>query len=292
MKLEAHAKLNLTLEILGVRHDGYHNLVSVMQTIDLHDEIEIESSDGISLDCDVPDLVGDDNLVVKSAQALRDVAGTSDGVHITLRKRIPMAGGLGGGSADAAAVLEGLNRLWDAGLDARELSSLALTIGSDVPYLLRGGTALVQGRGGDVTPLPNADLEWFVLLSPDIHLKNKTGALFSRLSAGNHTRGTLSHKLAGRIRGGGDVPPDFFFKAFDQVANEAFPGMDEYRTGFRGIGAAEVILSGAGPTLYAVPDSRELGVAWELLLQSRGWNATLARAWWPPERGGNSGGES
>ncbi len=290
MKLEAHAKLNLTLEVLGRRHDGYHNLVSVLQTIDLHDEIEIAPSDSISLDCDVPELAGDDNLVVKAARALQDVAGTSDGVHITLRKRIPTAGGLGGGSADAAAVLKGLNRLWGAGLDARELASLALTIGSDVPYLLRGGTALVQGRGEDVTPLPKADLEWFVLLSPDIQLENKTGALFSRLTAGNHTRGTLSHKLAGRIRGGGDVPPQFFFNVFDQVADGAFPGMDEYRTGFRGVGAAEVILTGAGPTLYAVPDSRELGVAWELLLQSRGWNATLARAWWPPEASGNSGG--
>lgn len=295
MKLEAHAKLNLTLEVLGKRHDGYHNLVSVLQTIDLHDEIELESSDGISLKCDVPELAGGDNLVVKSAQALRDVAGTSDGVHITLRKRIPAAGGLGGGSADAAAVLEGLNRLWKAGLDARELSSLALTIGSDVPYLLRGGTALVQGRGEDVTPLPRADLEWFVLLSPHIRperLKNKTGALFSRLTAGNHTRGVLSHKLAGRIRGGGDVPPQFFFNAFDRVADEAFPGMDEYRTGFRGVGAAEVILSGAGPTLYAVADSREVGVAWQLLLQNRGWNATLTRAWWPDERSENSGGDS
>ena len=292
MKLEAHAKLNLTLEVLGKRHDGYHNLVSVLQTIDLHDEIELSESDGISLDCDVPELAGDGNLVVKAAKALREVAGTSDGVHMTLRKRIPAAGGLGGGSADAAAVLKGLNRLWSAGLDARELASLALTIGSDVPYLLQGGTALVQGRGEDVTPLPRADLDWFVLLSPGFQIENKTGRLFSLLTAGNRTRGTLSHKLAGRIRGGGDVPPQFFFNVFDQVADEAYPEMDEYRTAFRGVGAREVLLTGAGPTLYATADSRELGVAWQLLLQSRGWRSELTQAWWPPEPGGNSGGKS
>ncbi len=292
MKLEAHAKLNLTLEVLGVRHDGYHNLVSVLQTIDLHDEIELEQSDGISLDCDVPELAGDDNLVVKAAHALREVAGTSDGVHITLQKRIPAAGGLGGGSADAAAVLKGLNRLWGAGLDARELASLALTIGSDVPFLLQGGTALVQGRGEDVTPLSKADLGWFVLLSPGFQIENKTGRLFSLLTGGNYSRGTLSHKLAGRIRGGGDVPPQFFFNVFDQVADEAYPGMGDYRTAFRGVGAREVSLTGAGPTLYAAADSRELGVAWQLLLQSRGWHSDLARAWWPPAPGGNSGGKS
>ncbi len=281
MKLEAHAKVNLTLEIIGKRPDGFHNLASIMQTIELHDEIEIESSDDLTLDCDVPELNTDSNLVLVTARALREITGVSDGAHITLRKSIPEAAGLGGGSADAAAVLHGLNELWRAGMDARQLASLGATLGSDIPFLLRGGTALVQGRGEDVTPLPNADLEWLVLLTPEIKLENKTAAVFSRISPGDHSRGALTHKLAGRIRGGGDVPPQFFFNVFDRPADEAFPGMSDYRSGFSGVGAAEVVLTGAGPSLFAVPDSRELGVAWELLLKSRGWNAVLTRAWWP-----------
>lgn len=281
MKLEAHAKVNLTLEIIGKRPDGFHNLASVMQTIELHDEIEIESSDDLTLDCDVPELNTDSNLVLVTARALREITGVSDGAHITLRKSIPEAAGLGGGSADAAAVLHGLNELWRAGMDARQLASLGATLGSDIPFLLRGGTALVQGRGEDVTPLPNADLEWLVLLTPEIKLENKTAAVFSRISPGDHSRGALTHKLAGRIRGGGDVPPQFFFNVFDRPADEAFPSMSDYRSGFSGVGAAEVVLTGAGPSLFAVPDSRELGVAWELLLKSRGWNAVLTRAWWP-----------
>ncbi|NQW16359.1 MAG: 4-(cytidine 5'-diphospho)-2-C-methyl-D-erythritol kinase [Chloroflexi bacterium] len=285
MRLNAHAKVNLTLEIIGKRPDGFHNLASVMQTIELHDEIDIESSDDLSLECDVPELNTDSNLVLVAARALREVAGVSDGAHITVRKSIPEAAGLGGGSADAAAALHGLNDLWDAGLDARELASLGITLGSDIPFLLRGGTALVQGRGEDVTPLPNADIGWMVLLTPDIKLDNKTGALFSRISPADHTRGTLTHKLAGRIRGGGDVPPQFFFNVFDRVADDAFPCMGDYRTGFASVGAPEIILSGAGPTLFAIPDSRELGVAWELLLKSRGWNAVLTRAWWPENSG-------
>jgi len=285
MNLNAHAKVNLTLEIVGKRPDGFHNLASVMQTIDLHDEIEIAPSSELALDCDVPELNTDSNLVMVAARALREIAGVTAGAHITIRKSIPEAAGLGGGSADAAAALQGLNKLWNAGLDARELASLGITLGSDIPFLLRGGTALVQSRGEDVTPLPNADLQWLVLLTPDIKLENKTGALFSRITAGDHSRGALSHKLAGRIRGGGDVPPQFFFNVFDRVADDAFPGMEDYRSGFSSVGASEVILSGAGPTLFAVPDSRELGVAWELLLKSRGWNAVLTRAWWPENAG-------
>ena len=281
MNLEAHAKVNLTLEIIGKRADGFHNLASVMQTIELHDEIGIELAGDLTLDCDVPELNTDSNLVLIAARALREIAGVSDGAHITVRKSIPEAAGLGGGSADAAAVLHGLNDVWSAGLDARELASLGTTLGSDIPFLLRGGTALVQGRGEDVTPLPDADLEWLVLLTPEIKLENKTGALFSRISTGDYSRGALTHKLAGRIRGGGDVPPQFFFNVFDRPADEVFPGMTDYRSGFGIVGAPEVTLSGAGPSLFAVPDTRELGVAWELLLKSRGWNAVLTRAWWP-----------
>jgi 4-diphosphocytidyl-2-C-methyl-D-erythritol kinase len=281
LRLKAHAKINLTLEVIGKRPDGYHNLASIMQTVALHDEIEIEEADDLTLDCDVPGLSGDSNLVLVAARALREVAGLNDGARIVLRKSIPEAAGLGGGSSDAATVLKGLNRLWGAGLDDRELASLAAGIGSDVPFLLRGGTALVQGRGEDVTPLPAAAIEWIVLLTPAVSVENKTAALFSKLGNSAHTRGTLSHKLAGRIRGGGDVPPQFLFNAFDAAADESFTGFREFRSGFAAIGAPEVTLSGAGPTLFTIAATRELGVAWQLLLQSRGWNARLTHAWWP-----------
>lgn len=281
--LEAHAKINLTLEILGKRHDGYHNLVSVMQTVELHDTVTLEQAGDISLECSDPALGGDDNLALTAARMMREVAGAGLGVHIRLDKRIPAAAGLGGGSSDAAAVLRGLNRLWHAGLTGGELASLALTLGSDVPYLLRGGTALVQGRGDDVAPLPNAAMEWIVILSPAIEMKNKTRELFSRVTSDHYTRGLLSHKLAGRMRAESDTPPQFFFNAFEPLAEQAFPSIVEYHRGFAAVGARDVMLSGAGPSLFAVPPSREVGVAWQLLLQRRGWRASLTSAWWPAE---------
>ena len=279
--LEAHAKINLTLEILGKRHDGYHNLVSVMQTVDLHDTVRLTRADDISLECSDPALAGDDNLALKAARALWEVCDPGQGVEIRLEKRIPVAAGLGGGSADAAAVLRGLNDMWEAGLSGGEMASLALAMGADVPFLLRGGTALVQGRGDDVTPLPPAAMEWIVILSPDIEIADKTAALFTRVTPGQYTRGLLSHKLAGRLRARSDTPPQFFFNAFEQVADEAFPGLADYRSEFESVGAAEVVLSGAGPSMFAVPPSREVGVAWRLLLQNHGWRAELVRPWWP-----------
>lgn len=281
--LEAHAKINLTLEILGKRHDGYHNLVSVMQTVDLHDTVRLAPAHDISLDCSDPALAGDDNLALRAARALVEVCDPGQGVRITLEKRIPVAAGLGGGSADAAAVLRGLNEMWDAGLSGGEMASLALALGADVPFLLRGGTALVQGRGDDVTPLPSAAMEWIVILSPEIDVADKTAVLFARVTPQQYTRGLLSHKLAGRIRARSDTPAQLFFNAFEQVADEAFPGLADYRSGLESVGAADMVLSGAGPSMFAVPPSREVGVAWQLLLQNRGWRAELVRPWWPDD---------
>ena len=281
LRVEAHAKVNLTLEIIGKRSDGFHNLVSVMQTIDLRDEIVLTPADDITLTCDKPSLKNEDNLAFTAAVALKRATGASGGVHIDIRKSIPEAAGLGGGSADAAAVLKALNELWVCGLDDDALASTGTEIGSDVPYLLQSGTALVQGRGEDVSALPNAALEWLVLLTPDVKLENKTAALFSLLTPADYTRGALSHKLAGRTRGKSDMPAEFMFNGFYAVAADAFPGFAEYRDGFLEIGAQNVVLTGAGPTMFAVPPSREMGVAWELLLKSRGWDARLVKTWWP-----------
>lgn len=284
IRVEAHAKVNLTLEILGKRHDGYHNLVSVMQTLELHDTITVLPSPTLSITCSEPSLSNEDNLAFKAAAALRAVTGATRGAQIGVEKAIPVAAGLGGGSSDAAAVLRGLNELWNVGLTAGELASLAFTLGADVPFFLRGGTALVQGRGDDVTPLPPAQLDWIVVLSPESFADDKTRRLFAQVQPRHYTRGALSHKLAGRIRAHGDVPPQFFFNAFSEIAVDAFPQAQRAFNDFGEVGARDVVLSGAGPSFFAVPPNRETGVAWQLLLQSRGWRAFLTRAWWSPDR--------
>ncbi|MBI4305991.1 MAG: 4-(cytidine 5'-diphospho)-2-C-methyl-D-erythritol kinase [Chloroflexi bacterium] len=285
MEVSAHAKVNLTLEVLGKRSDGFHNLASVMQTLELHDSIRLEAAADVSLSCDVARLSGEDNLALRAARALKEAGAVNAGARILLTKRIPIAGGLGGGSSDAAAVLIGLNRLWRLEWPVTRLSELANRLGSDVPFFLYGGTAIVQGRGDEVVQIPPAKVGWFVILAPDIELTSKTGKMFSLITPDQYTRGVLSHKLAGRIRGGGDAPSQFFFNAFDAVADRAMPELRTYRDGFRSVGAREVTLCGAGPGMFALAPSREIGLAWQLLLQRKGWRAYLTSAWWPSAKG-------
>jgi 4-diphosphocytidyl-2-C-methyl-D-erythritol kinase len=158
----APAKINLHLEVLGLRPDGYHELAMVMQSLDLADSLHFTpTADGaITLECDRPDLsTGPDNLIVKAAQMLRSRAGLPElGVHIALSKRIPIGAGLAGGSSDGAATLVGLNALWGCGFPAADLHAMALALGSDMPFCLAGGTRLCFGRGEVMEPALAATL--------------------------------------------------------------------------------------------------------------------------------------
>src|SRR5947209_3944763 len=161
LELLAPAKVNLTLEVLGRRSDGYHEIVTLIQTIDLCDALILAAGHGIELEV-VGDAVagvpeGEANLAAKAAHSLKSEAGRTDlGAHIRLAKQIPAAMGLGGGSSDAAAVLRGLNQLWDLRFTTDHLARVAATLGSDVPFFLYCGTAVCRGHGEIVEPM--ADL--------------------------------------------------------------------------------------------------------------------------------------
>lgn len=165
----APAKLNLSLDIVGIRADGYHLLRSIMKTITLYDTIQLEKADTISLLCNQQEILnGPENLAYRAAVAFAKKMGDSVGASIVLEKQIPFGAGLGGGSSDAAAVLMGLNQLYEAHLSIEELSSCAITLGADVPFFLLGGTALVEGIGEQYTKLPDFMPCWFVVIKPEI----------------------------------------------------------------------------------------------------------------------------
>ena len=172
LKVEAHAKINLTLEVLGRRPDGYHELRSVVVPIPLHDDVVLEASDEISVEMDALNAPQERNLAWRAAQALRQATGCARGARISIVKRIPAGGGLGGGSADAAAVLNGLNELWGLHLSKERLAEIGATVGSDVPALVWGGPVLMEGRGERVSPLPLdvrvPDLARLVLRFPSV----------------------------------------------------------------------------------------------------------------------------
>ena len=276
---KAFAKVNLTLEILGKRRDGYHNLASVMQTVDLFDSITFTGSDDVVVTCDDGAISPEINLATKSARVLQERTGITNGATISIEKHIPVSAGLGGGSTDAAAALRGLNRLWKLGLSNDELTEIAADVGSDVPFLIRGGTALVQGRGEEVTPITAAKIPRFLILTPEVDLENptvKTASVFSHVNESMFTHGNLTHKLAARVRSGGDCPPEFFFNQFGTIADELFPGLGEERDRLILLGARDVMLCGAGPSMFTVPPSKELATAWHLLLTTvRGKRAFL-----------------
>ena len=280
--VEAPAKVNLTLEVLGRRPDGYHEIASVMQTIDLCDTLVLEPAESVTLECDRAELQSPDNLALRAAIMLRKETGCRMGAHIRLQKRIPVAAGLGGGSSDAAATLAGLSRLWELGLPTERLEDMAARLGSDVPFFLHGGTAMVHGRGEHVRRLPPADIRWMVVLAPRIDVSNKTARVYQEVEEASFTRGALTRKLEARIRGGGDVPPQFLFNALESAAYSVFPGLEQYRETFHSLGAREIHLAGSGPSLFAPVARKEMGTALHLLLKHRyGWDAYHGSPWEP-----------
>jgi 4-diphosphocytidyl-2-C-methyl-D-erythritol kinase len=185
LRARSHAKINLGLEVLGVRADGYHELRTLFQTVDLHDDVTISlrpRSRTIEVGCDHP-LVPEDesNLAHKAASALRQFGRATGGVRIEIKKRIPVGGGLGGGSSNAAVVLMGLDRLWKLGLGPAGLHPLARRLGADVPYFLVGGTALGMARGDEVYPLYRQIRGHVVIANPGSPVS--TAAVFRRIDA-------------------------------------------------------------------------------------------------------------
>ncbi len=179
----AHAKINLWLEVLGRRDDGYHELETIMHEVDLADRLVVaKRSEGVTLSVDDPTLpTGGENLVVKAVRALEEAVGRSLPCHVTLEKRIPAGGGLGGGSSDGAAVLRALRRLYDLAVEDRELERIAAEFGSDTSFFVRGGTAFCRGRGERIEHHggPPVPLNW-VLLFPGFPIA--TASVFGALA--------------------------------------------------------------------------------------------------------------
>jgi 4-diphosphocytidyl-2-C-methyl-D-erythritol kinase len=187
--LPAPAKLNLFLHITGRRADGYHLLQTLFQLLDHGDTLAFEAADTLQLN-DIPGVHADDNLVMRAARALQARTGTRSGARITLEKRLPAGGGLGGGSSDCATALLGLNRLWQLGLSLDELAAIGLTLGADVPVFVRGHTAFAEGVGEVLTAI-DMPARWFVVLYPGCHVE--TARIFRDPSL---TRDTPLMKMA------------------------------------------------------------------------------------------------
>ncbi len=277
LRIEAFAKVNLALEVLGKRDDGYHEIASVLQTISLTDTLVFEPGDTLQLRCDALGMDSPDNLILQAGEALRAATGTRRGATIHLSKRIPVAAGLGSGATDAAATLVGLDRLWGTHLPPERLADLAAGLGSDVPFFMCGGTALAKGRGEQVCPLPSAPDTCMVVLKPPIEIANKTARLYSMLNEGHFSAGHRAEKLATCFHAGGDMDESLLYNVFEEIAFDFVPDLSGYRLRFLEAGAASVHLAGAGPALFALIPGEAEGRAIHAALGVHGLEAYVVR---------------
>lgn len=179
LTVPAPAKLNLMLHITGQREDGYHNLQTLFQFIDICDELDfrVRQDNQLTLEPAIDGVAFEDNLIIKAARALQARSNRSLGADIRLNKTLPMGGGLGGGSSDAATTLLALNHLWQLQLSFDELAEIGLTLGADVPVFVRGQAAFAEGVGEILTPTPELDEPWYLVVAPQVHVN--TGKIFS-----------------------------------------------------------------------------------------------------------------
>ena len=284
LTLKAYAKVNLTLEVTGKREDGYHNVATILQTVDLADTVEIEDADELMVECDEADLSGEDNLAWKAAAALAGRVGMAPRGHIRIEKRIPVAAGLGGGSADAAATLVGLDRLWGLGLSGAELTDVAGGLGSDVPFLLNGGTALGLGRGDELVALPPRPELELLLVAPAESIEAKTPTMYGALRPEDFSDGARTQAIAGAA-GGGTLTSASCCNAFERAAREIFPGLTDVWNRVAEATEHPPRLSGAGPALYCMPSSESERIRVVESLRGTGAAAYLVRTISPA--GGN-----
>ncbi|MFS8800355.1 4-(cytidine 5'-diphospho)-2-C-methyl-D-erythritol kinase [Synechococcus sp. R60.3] len=267
--LIARAKINLYLEILGSRPDGYSEVAMVLQSIHLADRLQLKSRPhGIHLTCDRPEVPTDArNLAYQAAELLQKECHSAAGVEIHIEKHIPVAAGLAGGSADAAAVLVGLNQLWGLGLTVGELQSLAARLGSDIPFCIQGGTQLATGRGEVLEPL--ADWEGIpVLLAKPKHLGVSTAWAYQAFRSRQGSLGgdalpkptlpTLPQALAALSRQDPPALARSLRNDLEQVVLPEYAIVGELRQALLSAGALGSLMSGSGPTVFGIMPSLEL----------------------------------
>jgi 4-diphosphocytidyl-2-C-methyl-D-erythritol kinase len=249
--LSAYAKVNLGLEVLGRREDGYHELRTILQTVDFRDELTFEAEDsGIRLTTNDPSLgTGRENLVVRAASVLAEAAGYRGGAFIHLEKQVPQGMGLGGGSSDAATTLVALDRLWNTRASPQDLHRLAASIGMDVPFFLYGGTALAVSRGDEVYPLEMPVDFPIVLILPDFSIS--TAEAYGNLRLTNREAGLKLLHFAWNLPevriGLRELVNDL-----ENAAGDRVDSIQEYKRLLLDLGATSSMMSGSGSSVFGI----------------------------------------
>ncbi len=254
--LSSFAKINLHLRVLGRRDDGFHELFTLFQTVSLHDLLTFgEHSGDVVFSCDDPRIpVGDENIVVRAANALKSKFGFRAGAKIHLEKKIPSPGGLGGGSSNAATALTGLAKLWN--IDA-DLHQIAAELGADVPFFLHGGTAIGIGKGTEIEPVGDFEANHILIITPNIAVSTREA--FAALNAPNLTKHQSNRIL--RVCRSEAESSDFLHAAlqndFESSVFAAFPEIGRAKQTLIDLGAERAMMSGSGASVFGIFDKEE-----------------------------------
>lgn len=244
------AKVNLCLEVLGRRDDGYHELATVFHAVGIYDTLHLAASDRLVLAVEAEVTADEDNLVLRAGRTLQPLA-PAKGARIALSKRIPVGAGLGGGSSDAAATLVALSEFWNLRVSEDELTMMAGALGADVPVFLLDATAAVgTGRGDMLTPLPGTPRLTFVIAIPPFSLVGKTGRIFSELRSADLSHGARAADLAKILRAGQAPQPHHLWNGLFPAAQRAFGDLESYHSALCRLSGRAWTLSGAGPALF------------------------------------------
>ena len=265
MKLKANAKINLTLDILGKREDGYHLIDSVFQSVSLGDIIEVDVSDSIVVGCSDSSICDESNIAYKAAKKFFEYTGVHGGACIKIKKHIPLASGMGGGSADAAAVIVALDRLYSTNLSQDELCEIGLSVGADVPFCVVGGTSRVSGIGEQMSALPNMPDCAMLLIKHGQKLS--TADMYKKVDACPQTA-FYTDIVASAIKNGDlNTVCKNVFNAFSDVCDN-----DELISNIKLTNPLAVSLSGSGPTVFAIYADMLQANAAKAVLEQKGYN--------------------
>lgn len=277
LEMTANAKINLSLDVLRKREDGYHELRMIMQSVELHDTVILESGGtDIRVECNsrwVPKNA--DNIACKAASLLMEKYGIKSGLRIKIIKRIPVAAGMAGGSTDAAAVLKGLNRMFSLGLDTKTLMEMGRQIGADVPYCITGGTMLAEGVGEILTPLKRFSGINLVIIKPEIGVS--TAWAFKNLDMGKPIERPDTKLLKDAVEAGDIAAVASNMKnVLESVTIPRFGIVNEAKEKLIELGALGSMMSGSGPSVFGIFGDRErANVAYRAALTDKRWNCIL-----------------
>lgn len=266
--IKAYAKINLGLDVVQELPNGYHEVRMIMQTVGIYDELTLEKTDaGIYLTTDSGELPTDENnLIYRAARLMQQTYQIEDGVRIHLRKTIPVAAGMAGGSTDAAATMKGMNNLFGLGLSVPELMDLSVRIGADVPYCILGGTALAEGIGEKLTSLPAAPTCHVLIAKPDINVSTKY--VYGHLDSAGIQHHPDIGGMVSAIRAG-SLPGilERLENVLEAVTIPLHPVIADLKRRMLELGAAGSLMSGSGPTVFGIfTDSKKAACAYEQLL--------------------------